>query len=178
MPKCTILKDEEAHFTAFYILRPDEQHKALTDVRLDALWARGVRGLLLDLDNTLVRWRTAKVGVAAQRWVSQAKERGIAVCIASNNHTRRADQIASALGIGCYAPALKPFGRMYRHFAKQHAFCPAEVAVIGDQLFTDVLGGRLHGMYTILVEPLDTAEFFGTKLTRRLESLYKKIAWK
>lgn len=97
----------------------------------------------------------------------------MAGCIVSNNFTPRVRRVGAALGLPVVGWALKPVPvGLWRAMAIMRTR-PATTALIGDQLFTDVLGGNLLGMYTILVEPLSRDEFPTTRLVRRMERLVR-----
>jgi len=139
--------------------------------QISAAWLTrwGVRGLVLDLDNTLVPWNTADVSVSVGVWVDDLAAAGIASCVLTNNYTRRATEVADRLKIPIIKAAFKPSPAAFRGALRVMSLPAAQVAVVGDQLFTDVLGGKLAGMRAILVEPLSAREFFTTKFVRWLE---------
>ncbi len=151
--------------------RPDVIAPAVTEIDLPALWARGIRALLLDLDNTLVCWRSKDVRAEIGAWVQQAREQGFRLCIVSNAaHIERVESVARQLGIPYVVRAVKPLRRALRRAAALLGVSPAQAAVIGDQVFTDVLGGNRAGMLTVLVQPIDRRhEFVSTKAMRLLE---------
>ena len=78
------------------------------------------------------------------------------------------------LGIFAISKAIKPRRGAFRRIARRFSLTPPEIAVVGDQLFTDVLGGNRAGMYTILVTPIHKHEFIGTKLVRLFERIILK----
>lgn len=139
--------------------------------QISASWLAqwGVRGLVLDLDNTLVPWNTADVSTLVHDWIKELSRAGIASCVLTNNYTRRAGAVAELLDIPIIKAAFKPSPIAFRGALRLLALEPERVAVVGDQLFTDVLGGKLVGMRAILVDPLSTREFFTTKFVRWLE---------
>jgi hypothetical protein len=98
---------------------------------------------------------------------------GLAGCIVSNNFSLRVRQVGELLGLPVVGWAVKPVPVGFWRAMSIMGTTPATTALVGDQLFTDVLGGNLVGMYTILVEPLSTEEFPTTKLVRRLERLIR-----
>lgn len=154
------------------MLGPDRFAPRLHDVPLSELTEAGIRGLILDLDNTLLGFRETELAAEHLAWVQEAHDRGFAMVMVSNNFSERVRGIAAQLRIGCIPNALKPlpFG-FYR--ALRHLGLPRQqVAVVGDQLFTDVLGAKLCGnLYTILTEPIETKDFAITMMFRFLERL-------
>lgn len=151
------------------LLNPDAVYESLYAVDLDELKARGIRGLIVDLDNTLIAYDYADVTEQARQWVAAARERGFKICLTSNARSGRVRRIAQALDIPGIANAAKPIRRAFRRALRLLGTKPSETAVIGDQVFTDVLGGNRMNLYTVLVNPLSTAELGATRLMRRLE---------
>jgi HAD superfamily phosphatase (TIGR01668 family) len=153
-------------------LCPDQFVEKLEDIDLDALWDRGFRAILLDLDNTIAAWKSHDVPDAKAEWIKRATER-FHVCIVSNTvHGGRARAIAARFGIGCVAKWLvgrKPSPRGIHEATRQAGFTTEQTVMIGDQVMTDVWAGRRAGVHTILVEPVSSREFPLTKVTRVFE---------
>lgn len=124
---------------------------------------------MLDLDNTLVPYKTyGEAPPGLLEWLEALKEAGIQVMLVSNGSRRRVHYWREKLGVPGFGPAGKPwFG--FRKALRRLALAPREVAVVGDQLFTDVLGGNLIGAYTVLVPPISKREMGYTRWVRKLE---------
>lgn len=152
-----------------HLLTPDVVSPSLFELSLDDLRSQGVHGLLVDLDNTLIPYKHSAVTPEAQTWVKEALGRGFGVCIASNARTARVRHFAEALGIPGIPNSAKPVGRPFRKGMRLLQTTPEQTAIIGDQLFTDVLGGNRLGLRTILVNPLSDVDLGATKVMRRLE---------
>ncbi len=151
-------------------LEPTLLAKAVWEIDLDDLRSRGVKGIILDLDNTIAYWNEREVLPQAREWIARARERGLALYLVSNAFRgSRVRAVAGELGIGCVRRAGKPFGAGYRRAMKEMKISPAETCVIGDQVFTDILGGNRLGLTTILVEPLAARESPHTRLIRLIE---------
>jgi HAD superfamily phosphatase (TIGR01668 family) len=151
------------------MLVPDVICESVFAIDFGQLTNRGIRGLLIDIDNTLVPWGEPQMEEAFVAWVKRAKEEGFALCLVSNAIKNRAQSFAALLEIPAVGRALKPLGRAFRRGMQELGLSPKEVAVVGDQLFTDVLGGNRLGIYTILINPLSRSELGTTKLVRRME---------
>lgn len=151
------------------LLTPDLVASSIYAIRWDDLRARGVRGLILDLDNTLARRDQPLPDEALRCWLDQARQQGFAVCILSNNLEHRVQLFARACGVPAVHSATKPRRRAFRRALQTIGLEPSQAAVIGDQIFTDVLGGNRLGMVTVLVTPLPGREFIGTRLVRLVE---------
>ncbi len=153
---------------------PDAIADRVTDIAPAALRARGVRGLIVDLDNTLTRWNDAVCSPEVAGWLRDLGEADIGVCIVSNNGPDRVATFCRALDreVPWIAHAGKPRRAAY-HRAAQRLGIPGEaVAVVGDQVFTDIFGGKRAGLLTILVTPLGSREFPATRVVRVVERLW------
>lgn len=152
-------------------LQPDAWVTGVHELTPEWLEERGITALLVDLDNTLTAWRSRDLPEASIAWLKMLREQGIPVCLVSNSRApRRVGHIAETHGLPFVAWANKPRGGGFRRALEHLALESTEgVAMVGDQLFTDILGARRAGLYAILVEPLSMREFVGTMLIRRLE---------
>jgi len=154
------------------LCNPDQLAPSLSDVSLGDLRSRGLVGVLLDLDNTMLPWRSADLPQDTREWIERAKGLGFRLCIVSNTHyPRRLRRIAEELGVQSIHGALKPRKRGFARACEMMGVEPAKCAVIGDQVLTDILGGNLVGAHTVLVRPMARREFIGTKVTRLFEQI-------
>lgn len=153
----------------FELLCPDECVDSVLDIDLTTLYGRGIRALILDVDNTLLGWETEEIPDEVRSWVHEAQALGFKVCIASNGTRTRVRKIAGALQVPAISKAVKPRKRPFRR-AMEILGTPADAtAVVGDQIFTDVLGGNRMELYTILINPVSKTELRTTKMVRRVE---------
>ena len=150
-------------------LMPDMQADRLYDVDLDALAGRGIRVLLLDLDNTLTPWHVNEVDEPTRAWVRAAQDKGLAMCIVSNSNGVRASVVAGMLGIEYIKNAGKPFPGGIRRAMAQMGSDEAATALIGDQIYTDIKGGKRAGVLTVLTAPIAKREFIWTRFVRLFE---------
>lgn len=164
---------------------PDLYVESIYEIDLQQLAARGVKGIITDLDNTLVAWDTPQATPTLVDWLDDLKRRGLQVCIVSNNKATRVNEFARPLGIPAIYQARKPSTAAFQQAMKQMGTLPTETVVIGDQVFTDVLGGNRMGLYTILVVPISDKEWLGTKVLRAMERIVMRsmkkrglIPWK
>ena len=153
------------------LLSPDHYCGSVHALDLGALARAGVRVLLLDLDNTLLPRDTNVVPDGLKEWAAGLRERGFGVCLISNNWHARVHHVASELGFDIVDKAVKPLPFAFRRALRLEGATAAEAAVVGDQLFTDILGGNMLGMRTVLVTPLSATDLPHTRLLRRLEAL-------
>ncbi|MDH7570091.1 MAG: YqeG family HAD IIIA-type phosphatase [Armatimonadota bacterium] len=152
---------------------PNMMAATVQGIDLETLRARGIEALLLDLDNTLVPWRSRQPRDEVLAWVQRVRDAGFRLCIVSNaGRAGRVEAVARQMGIPFLVRAVKPRRRALRQAAALLGVDPARTAVVGDQLFTDVLGGNRAGMFTVLVAPINSGhEFLSTRVMRRLERL-------
>jgi HAD superfamily phosphatase (TIGR01668 family) len=148
-------------------LRPDYYYSSLFAVDLTMLSDRGIRGIVIDMDNTILPRDTNELEQRAHDWVDEARSR-FAVMIVSNNTHAYPKDIAAPLGLPILTHALKPMPRAFRAAMRQMGTTQATTAVIGDQLFTDVFGGNLAGATTVLVDPLVEQDLPHTVALRKL----------
>lgn len=153
------------------LLHPDHYVTSVHAVDLDALAADGMRVLLLDLDNTLLPRDTNIVPDDLKVWAADLRHRGFSVCLVSNNWHERVHHVASELGFDLVDKAIKPLPFAFLTALKRAGASSREAVVIGDQVFTDILGGNLLRMRSILVSPLSATDLPHTLFLRRLEAL-------
>ena len=135
---------------------------------------RNLKGIILDVDNTVMnKRREMKDGVG--EWISSLKAAGIKIVIVSNtNKIEKVKQASNILGLDYFHFSMKPFKRGFKKAKKYLDLKNEEIAVVGDQVFTDVLGGNRCHMYTILVKPLSKEDVWATVLNRKMEKIVLK----
>ena len=149
--------------------RADHHVEALPEVSLERLAAAGIRGIVVDLDNTVCAYRQPELAPGVAEWVAAALSRGFVIVLVSNNFTERVASVGAQLGIPVVPNALKPLPFAFLRALRLLGTPPGQTVVIGDQLFTDVLGGKLVGLRTILTTPLVERDFPLTRILRFLE---------
>jgi hypothetical protein len=138
------------------------------------LKAQGIRGLIVDLDNTLVDWNGSDLRPEVVGWARDVRGLGLRLCITTNAQRReRVAAIAQKLDASWVAPARKPFPCAYSRPMAIMGTGRDDTAVVGDQVFTDVLGGNVMGLKTFLVRPLSKRDFPATKLSRLMERIVR-----
>jgi len=148
----------------------------VTEIAPSELVERGIRAVLLDLDNTLVGWQRHEVPGDVLQWLQALKNAGLQLYLVSNTRFgRRLTALSQRLGVPYVRRAWKPRRRGFRAALQAMSVEAGETAMIGDQMFTDVLGGNRMGLYTIMVRPMARREFLGTKVSRAFEALF--LCW-
>ncbi|HJV44383.1 MAG TPA: YqeG family HAD IIIA-type phosphatase [Bacillota bacterium] len=156
-------------------LIPDLHVYSIFDIDIEALKQRGVRGIITDLDNTLIEWDRPDATPKLMDWLNGLRNQGLKVIIVSNNKQVRVSRFADPLGLPYIYGARKPKRTPFRDAIKQLGLHPKEMVVIGDQLFTDVLGGNRLGLYTILVVPVAQTDGLLTRFNRLMERI--ALSW-
>lgn len=143
------------------IFRADRYIHSVDRISLDELAEQGIRAILFDRDNTVVP-RDARVAPPEiQAWLDEAVERGFKVYMVSNNwHTSEVQRTARELGVEGIDHALKPFPFGIRRAIRTCGVKPEEAVMIGDQVFTDIMGGNLAGCPTIMVRQQSKVDIF------------------
>lgn len=148
---------------------PTEQVKSIYDINPHELAKKGIKGIITDLDNTLVEWDRPSATPKLINWFEAVKAEGISITIVSNNNETRVGNFANPLDIPFIHRAKKPMGAAFRKAVMQMGIKREESVVIGDQLLTDIFGGNRSGFHTILVLPVAQSDGLATKFNRMVE---------
>ena len=151
-------------------LRPDLRVDRVEEVTPDLLRTHGLDGLLLDLDETLLPAHEDRPTASVVSWARSLVRSGVRLAILSNGAPRRVARVARELGVPGLALVGKPWPGAVRRGLQSLGLPPARVAIVGDQLFTDVLAARWSGTRAILVAPLSSGGMPHTRALRRLET--------
>lgn len=144
---------------------------SLQEIPLGSLKAQGISGIIIDLDNTLTNWNCTDITEDVYEWLKTWENRGFKFCIVSNNSAQRIEATLKKHRIPYVPNAFKPSKKAFQKAMQILNTLPNNTVVIGDQLFTDILGGKRLGLMTILVKPRSKREFLGTKIMRKLEKV-------
>ncbi|MBR2523230.1 MAG: YqeG family HAD IIIA-type phosphatase [Clostridiales bacterium] len=160
----------------FRAMKPDLVVSSVKSIDFQALKARGISVVLLDFDNTLGPDHATEPTDYSRECVSTLDALGFEMCLVSNAKSGRSSNIAAMLGIPCITYAHKPNpSGVYRALDMMKAK-PEQACMIGDQVFTDVIAGRLSGCYTILVERYSRKEIWYVKAKRPFERIVRFFA--
>ena len=133
---------------------PDLILPALTALTPAMLAERGVRFLMLDFDNTIVPYTTDVPTPEMTAWLRSMQLSGIGLCVVSNSRKPRVVEFCKNYDLDCITHAKKPFQRGIRVCLARFSLEPAECALAGDQIYTDVLGANCAGMTSVLVSAI------------------------
>ena len=156
-------------------LQPNLIFETVRDITPELLQKHELRSLLLDVDSTLKRYREVVVPAETVRWIESLKEAGIQLCILSNGRARRIRPIAEQIQVPFVAPAMKPTPFGCRTAIKTMNFDPKSTAIVGDQVFADILAGKFSKIFTILITPIHPEEeHWYTRIKRPFEKWFVK----
>ncbi len=156
------------------LLQPRELLENVELITPAFLAERGLRGLLLDLDNTLIPYGSYQDRAEIIAWAAELRRADIKLYLLSNATAKRAAFWLGKLDFVGVGLAGKPLQRSYRRALMAMQLPASQIGMVGDQLFTDILGGNIAGMYTIMVHPIVNNALPHTHLARRLERLVLK----
>lgn len=148
---------------------PKYYFKNVTKIDINFLKKNNIRGLILDVDNTLIDYDHNLIE-GLENWYEKIKSNNINACIVSNsNKKEKVAKVANILEIPYISFGTKPLKRGLKKAAKILNLKANEIAVIGDQIFTDVIGANRCKMMSILVEPISEKDIFVTVIKRPIE---------
>ena len=143
-----------------FSLLPNRITDALTDLTPQFLEQEGVKLLMLDFDNTIVPYTTSEPTEQMTGWLKTMQDSGISLCVVSNSHKDRVKTFCKAYGIDCITHANKPFTKGIKVCLARYRIPPQACALVGDQIFTDVLGANCAGVRSVLVKAIDNHNFW------------------
>ena len=150
-------------------LVPDYRFSTFLEATPAFLSSIGVKGIILDVDNTLEPYEHPEPGEHVIAWLNALNDAGIRAAIVSNNGKERIERFNEKLGLSVYYKAKKPFKKNVLKALKEIGVDRADAILMGDQVFTDVWAARNAGIRAILVPPINDKRDIFTKLKRLLE---------
>lgn len=152
-------------------LFPDEYGMSFRDIDFDSLYQQGIRALILDIDNTMLPYYIPDPDEELRKLIFGLKNKGLRAYIVSNGRKERVERFNRTLGLPYICHASKPSSRGFEAALAELKCTPEQVAVIGDQIFTDVWGGNRMCMYTIMVQKVAKKDEWMTAVKRPLEKV-------
>ena len=159
-------------------LVPDEIVEHIQDITPEWLLAKGVRGLAVDLDNTLAFYSQREPKPEVISWVRRIVDAGIPVVVVTNSSERRVMLFCEPLGVPFVHRAGKPRLKGFRRAIRMFGLPPGHIAQLGDQVYTDVWGAKRSGMLALLVRPLHLKGHILFSLRRWMEGPFIRRAQK
>lgn len=149
---------------------PNEWKRSIEDIPFEEMYERGYRGVIFDIDNTLVP-HNAPADTEIIEFFASLKRIGFSTCLLSNNKKARVEPFASMVGSEYIEMANKPSKRGYLAACRRMDTRRKETLFVGDQIFTDIYGANRSGLHSILVQPINPKEEIQIILKRYLERI-------
>lgn len=149
-------------------LLPKTEYSSAYDIPFGHYYSQGVRGVIFDIDNTLVL-HDEPADVRSRELFKKLHETGFKTCIVSNNKLPRVKAFADSVGSDYVEDAGKPGTSGYIRAINKMGLKKEDVIAVGDQLLTDILGANNSGIYSVLVRPIGPEKYFHIKLKRIIE---------
>ncbi len=157
------------------LLKPKIKLEKITDITVEILNKYNIKALLLDVDNTMSTHHGMVLTDGLLEWIEYMKTSGIKLRVLSNSKEARVKPFAEKIGLPYISLGLKPLPTGYLRGVKALGEKRKNVAIVGDQIFTDILGGNAVGVKTILLTPIKPESGWSFKLRRRLERVVFKL---
>lgn len=152
------------------ILYPKLYLESVKQITLEILKQNNIKGLILDVDNTLIDYNK-KMPDGVKEWAENLKQNNIKLYIVSNsNHKEKVENVANILKIPYTYFAKKPLKSGLNKAKKEMNLPNDQIAVVGDQIFTDIIGANRTKMFSILVKPINEKDIWVTKIKRPIEN--------
>lgn len=162
------------------LFKPDFAFYRITDIEISFLKKNNIKGLILDVDNTLTTHDNPTPAEGVIEWIENMKQNGIKLMIVSNNHPPRVKPFADLLGIDFVCEGKKPLSKGFKQASEKMNLPFEEIGAVGDQIYTDILGANFSGIKSLYVSPIEHEKTAFFKFKRKMEipfipkKLYRK----
>ncbi len=157
------------------MLCPKIKLDKITEISLEILKKYGISALILDVDNTLSTHHGQNLTDGLEEWLSYMYNNGIKLTVLSNSKRKRVEPFAEKIGLPFISLGLKPLPFGYLRAIKSLGCKRNNAAIVGDQIFTDIIGGNFVGIKTILLTPIELEPMLSFRIRRKLEKIIFKI---
>lgn len=154
---------------------PDVHSQSIYRINYKKLSEKGIKCIIFDLDNTIAPIDEDEPSKEAIDLMFDIKDLGIRPILMSNSGKKRVEPFRNKLEIDSCASATKPLTKNYKKILEVYKLKPEEVACVGDQLITDILGSNKMGMTSILINPISKKDRVITYFNRCLEKIITKV---
>lgn len=155
-------------------LKPKIKLEKVTDITIEILNKYGITALILDVDNTLSTHHGQVLTEGLPEWLDLMRQNGIKMTVLSNSNSKRLTPFAKKIGLDFISLGLKPLPFGYIRALKRLGTKKSETAIVGDQLFTDIMGGNFVGITTVLLTPIKLETSLRFRSKRRVERFVMK----
>lgn len=160
------------------IFYPNDYFKNVTEITYEYLKEKQIKALILDVDNTLIDYNR-NLSPEIIKWVTELKKNNIKMFILSNSNKKdKVEEVAKKLNLEYIHFGMKPLKKGFKKAKEKLNLDSKNIAVVGDQVFTDVIGANRTKMYSILVEPINEKDILVTLIKRPIENFIKKKYFK
>lgn len=156
------------------MFKPNMKLRRITDITVELLNKKNIKGLILDVDNTLSTHHGMTLVDGLEEWIAEMEKSGIKLIILSNSKERRVKPFAEKIGLDYGSLGCKPLPFGYMKVRRRLGLKRKEIATVGDQMFTDVMGGNLFGIKTVMTDLILAEDKPSFKVRRELEKKFLK----
>ena len=158
------------------MFKPKIKLDKVTDITVDILKKYNINALILDVDNTLSTHHGQVLTEGLTDWLCMMRKNGIKMTVLSNSTSKRLEPFAKKIELDYISLGLKPLPFGYLRALKRLGTNRKDTAIVGDQIFTDVLGGNFVGLKTVLLTPIKPESSLRFRMKRKVEAfLIKKL---
>ncbi len=157
------------------LFKPNFKLNRVTDISAQFLKQNNIKGLILDVDNTLSTHHGMQLTEGLLEWIALMQENSIRLIILSNSKEKRVKPFAESINLEYISLGLKPLPFKFFTALKRLSLKRREVALVGDQLFTDSLGAHLSGIKSIILNPILLEDLMSFKIRRKIENILYKF---
>lgn len=155
-------------------LYPNTYLESVKEINISFLKENKIKALILDVDNTILDF-DKNIPEGIEKWCEDLKKQGIKFCILSNsNHKEKVEMVAKKLDVPYFYFGTKPLKRGFKKAIKLLEEKEENIAAVGDQIFTDIIGANRCHIFSILVKPIAEKDLFITRIKRPLENYIVK----
>ncbi len=152
--------------------QPDYHFNCMSEINSNLFRDSKIKGIIIDIDNTTMAYSSKEFKIVIQDWIKEIDNKNFEIVFVSNTVPERAEFVSKYFNKPAYGYAAKPFRFAFNRAINEMNLSNENIAIIGDQIFTDILGGNRAGFMTILVEPIESKDFFLTGIFRWFEALF------
>lgn len=147
---------------------------SILSINYDKLKKLGIKCLLFDLDNTICINKNNDINMDVIKLIKKLKDDFNIIIVSNSSKIDRVRDIASIIDVSYYYFSMKPLSRTFKRIMKKYNYKRQDLAMIGDQLLTDIYGANRMGIYSILIDPLSKEDITVTKFNRKIENIIFK----
>ncbi len=157
------------------MFKPNVKLDKITDITISVLQKYNINSLILDVDNTLSTHHGQVLTDGLEDWLALMHENGIKMTVLSNSKSKRLEPFAKKIGLDYIGLGLKPLPFGFWRTLKRLGSKRKNTAIVGDQIFTDIVGGNLVGLKTVLLTPIKLETSLRFRIKRKIESYVIKL---